>query len=344
MDDRHGDSGGFVVVWRVWEFCALACRYCGYSREMIRPRLGADWNSAVAFGGVLSDVQQRTGRAVLVSWLGGEPLAWGRLPEIACIFRRELGLRLGVTTNGLPLESPRVRESLLEDYDQITISVDGPAPFHDWARGLAGAFFRIRKCVRQLRAEDPAGRLRRRVNTVLMRGNVASFGPFCEEMADWGFHELSYNPLGGNDRPAFHAAHRLLPEQVERFVHELPELRRRMAERGLLIRGGERYLDRLAATAAGRSIAIDDCRPGTEFLFVDAAGRISPCSFSSERYGISISEIDSAEKFLELPRRFRALRLLQRLPACDDCHATHVFDKFKGALGAAAATADQGVL
>jgi hypothetical protein len=60
------------------------------------------------------------------------------------------------------------------------------------------------------------------VNTVLMRGNVEAFGGFCEAMADWGFHELTFNALGGNERPEFFAANHLLPQQVRRFAAELP--------------------------------------------------------------------------------------------------------------------------
>jgi MoaA/NifB/PqqE/SkfB family radical SAM enzyme len=58
-----------------------------------------------------------------------------------------------------------------------------------------------------------------------------------------------------------------------------------------------RYLQRIAATTRGERIAIEDCLPGSEFLFIDAQGRISPSSFSSTVYGISVDEIDSVEEF-----------------------------------------------
>jgi MoaA/NifB/PqqE/SkfB family radical SAM enzyme len=317
-----------VIVWRVWESCALSCCFCGYSREQIRPRLAIDLSAARVFGKVLGDLQQQCGATILVSWLGGEPLSWEALPSLARFFHRECGLQLGVTTNGQPLQSQQVRASLLADYEQVTISIDGLAPLHDQVRGLPGLYDRLQAIVSDLR-EDDAGRLWRRVNTVLMRGNIGAFGRFCEEMADWGFHELTFNQLGGNDRPEFYPANRLLPEQVARFARELPTIRKRMADRGMIVRGSQRYLARISATTAGRQVAIDDCRPGTEFLFIDALGRISPCSYSSDCYGISISEIDSVEAFVDLPRRFAELRRRSRLAACDDCHATHVFDKFR---------------
>jgi MoaA/NifB/PqqE/SkfB family radical SAM enzyme len=131
-----------VIVWRVWESCALSCRFCGYSRELSRPRLSVHMPAALAFGKVLADVQRQCSATILVSWLGGEPLSWEALPSLARFFHRDCGLQLGVTTNGLPLQSPHVRDSLLADYEQLTISIDGLAPFHDQVRGPPGLYDR----------------------------------------------------------------------------------------------------------------------------------------------------------------------------------------------------------
>jgi MoaA/NifB/PqqE/SkfB family radical SAM enzyme len=323
------ERSDIVIVWRVWESCSLACRFCGYSRELDRPRLAVDPRSVISFASVLASVQRVSGCTFLVSWLGGEPLAWTELPRLSRILNAEHGLRLGVTTNGLPLESACVRSSLLADYEQVTVSIDGMAPFHDRIRGMRGLFGRIAQATALLCSEDRRGRLLRRVNTVLMRENIEAFPQFCETMAGWQFHELTFNQLGGNERPEFYAANRLLPEQVKRFAAQWPEIHERMARRGLAIRGSERYLARIAASSKGERIAVDDCDPGRSFLFVDALGRISPCSFTCDGYGIPISEIDSADAFLELPARFRTMRRERRLPACGDCHANHVFDKFR---------------
>ncbi len=325
------DDRAMVIVWRVWERCSLGCAFCGYSRELPGKRLVADPQQIVRFARVLAEVQQQAGRALLISWLGGEPLDWPELPGLSRHLHRDLQLLLSVTTNGLPLEVPRVRESLLHDYAELTISLDGCAEFHDAVRKLPGLTARVRRGVQQLQSQ--ASSLLLRVNTVLMRGNIEGFPEFCEEMAAWGFQELTFNQLGGNDRPEFYPENRLLPEQVERFLAQLPDLQQKMAEHGLAIRGAPRYLQRIVVTTRGERLAIEDCHPGSEFLFIDAAGRISPCSFSSAAYGIPLDEIDSPAEFLRLTQRFRDLRRRQRIGACDDCHATHVFEKFRsGAL------------
>ena len=161
-----------------------------------------------------------------------------------------------------------------------------------------------------------------------MRENIGEFSRFCLEMAEWGFHELTFNQLGGNDRPEFFPTHRLLPDQVRRFRRELPALARRMSDLGLRIRASEEYLERIAATTQGRRIPIDDCQPGEQFLFIDEFSRISPCSFTCGEYGIPLDAIGTAIGLNDLPSHFAELRCHHRPTCCDDCHATFMFNKF----------------
>lgn len=319
---------GWVIVWRVTEACSLACGFCGYSRELNFRRDSADPQAMLAFGRVLADVQQQHAQPLLVSWLGGEPLLWSELPHLARRFSCEFGLSLGVTTSGHTLMEPVVRQELVAYYDQLTVSLDAIGPAHDALRGTPGLFASLQQSLADLRREDREQKLLRRVNTVLMRDTIGQFASFCERIADWQFHELTFNALGGNERPEFFRDHRLQPEQFARFIAELPDLRRRMALRGLQIRGGNHYLHRLAASTQNRQIAIDDCQPGRQFLFVDAQGRISPCSFTSLEYGIKITDIRTVDDFFALEPKFRELRNRSRVSACHDCHATHVYAKF----------------
>lgn len=322
-------AADLVVVWRVFEQCNLGCDFCGYSTQIDRPRAVADVEQVMRFGEILGDYSRITGRRVLVSWLGGEPLLWAELPKLSRLFDRALGVRVGVTSNGLPLGSAAVRESLVADYAQLTVSVDGVGAFHDACRNAPGLYDRIRRNVTALRAEaDDAGSpLLIKVNTILMRGNVAAFEELCREVAGWGVRELTFNQLGGNDRPEYYPANRLLPEQVERFARELPGVRERVRPLGLVIHGSEQYLHRLDSTARGRRIPIDDCGPGAWFLFVDERGRIAPCSFTAGSYGVAWEKIATWRDLEALPNVFAELRR-HRVAVCDDCHSTQVFDKF----------------
>jgi MoaA/NifB/PqqE/SkfB family radical SAM enzyme len=325
-------TADLVVLWRVFEHCNLACRFCGYSTSIRRPRAVADADRVRAFGRVLGEYARTRGRSVSVSWLGGEPLLWPELPALSRQLRHTFGVGVGITTNGEPLASPAVRTSLVEDYSLVTVSVDGLGEFHDACRNAPGLFDRIKHNIRALCAEADAARSRLvlRVNTILMRGNVAEFKRLCREVAGWGVTELTFNQLGGNDRPEFYPDNRLQPEQVERFAAELPRVRTEMRRLGLAIHGTDRYLYRLASTAAGRAIPIDDCGPGRSFLFIDEQGRVSPCCFTSSGYGVPIDTLVRPEDLASLPDTFARLRRERRDAACDDCHSTQVFDKFAG--------------
>jgi MoaA/NifB/PqqE/SkfB family radical SAM enzyme len=320
----------FIVVWRVTERCNLGCAFCGYSRHLRRPRAEADPRQVRAFGEVLAGYQAAAGRPVLVSWLGGEPLLWRPLRSLAAAFKTRLGLRLGVTTAGVPLASAEVRGHLADLYDEVTVSVDGVGPAHDRLRGAAGLYERLRAAVGELRrlADRQGGRPLLRANTVFLRGNVTGLEALCRELASWGVQELTFNQLGGNDRPEFYPANRLLPEQADWLGRELPGIRRRVAPLGLLVRGGPRYLERIACTARGVAIPVEDCAPGRDFLFIDERGIAGPCGFTAAGYGVPLAEVATPADLARLPARFAERKRRQALAPCRDCHSTQVFEKF----------------
>ncbi|MFN7875982.1 MAG: hypothetical protein ACK5PB_11730 [Pirellula sp.] len=316
-----------VVVVRVATDCSLGCQHCGFSRELSFLRREIDTSTLINLGGSLQSIQERSNRRVLVSWLGGEPFQWTALREMTVRFKNEFGLALSVTTNGLKLASDLVRSFALSHFYEITISIDGLEPHHDLMRSCPGMFLRLKKIVEKIHRERNTARTRLRVNTVLTEFNMSSFPEFCRQMAQWGFDELTFNPLGGNDRPDFFAQHRLTLAQVNELSTNLDRIRDECHGMGLVIRGGAEYLSRLQATARGERIPIDDCKPGENFLFVDERGLVSPCSFTCGTLGIPVDQwiaegtSKSAEDFLQRKRLIRPV-------ACDDCLATNVFDKF----------------
>ena len=116
-----------------------------------------------------------------------------------------------MTTNGIALRSARVRRALCADFAQITVSVDGLGAFHDRVRGRAGLFEELRANVialAEMKARLGAGPLVR-VNTILMRDNVEQFEALCGALAEWGVEEVTFNALGGHERPEFFAQHGL---------------------------------------------------------------------------------------------------------------------------------------
>jgi MoaA/NifB/PqqE/SkfB family radical SAM enzyme len=319
-----------VVVWRITEACDLGCGFCAYSRRLRRPRATADPKQVLAFGGLLSEYARVDSREVLVSWLGGEPLRWPPVWELSRTFAQELGLRISATTNGTALKSAEARQRLIDDFAEITISVDGLGPIHDELRGAPGLFEQLRASLKSLC--DLKSRLGRgprlRVNTILMRDSIYAFEDLCRDVAGWGVEEVTINALGGRDRPEFYPDHGLRPEDVAWFRRALPGIRERMAKLGLTILGSELYLNRLEASARNYHLPITDCHPGQQFLFVDERGFVSPCSYTTHGYGVHLSELHSPEDLYLLPARFAERRRQRRLAPCLDCPSTQVFGKF----------------
>ena len=316
-----------VVVVRVATDCSLGCQHCGFSRDLSFARREIDTSTLIKLGASLQSIQERSNRRVLVSWLGGEPLQWTAWRDMSARFKNNFGLALSVTTNGLSLASDSVRSFALSYFNEITISIDGLETHHDFMRGCPGMFQRLKSVVEKIRQEREPGQNRLRVNTVLTEFNASSFPEFCRQMALWGFDELTFNALGGNDRPAFFAEHRLTVPQVEALSTELDRIRVECHDMGLGIRGGPGYVNRLLASVRGERIPIDDCKPGESFLFVDERGLVSPCSFTCGTLGIPVDQwiAEGADKSSQ---KFLGIKRVVRPAACEDCLATNVFDKF----------------
>ena len=314
-------SERLVVVWRVTTRCNLACGFCAYDRRLPLSRRDASEATARALGQALAAERGRTGRDIHVSFLGGEPWLWPHFPAVARDFK-ERGLSLGVTTNGTTLSKPAALELLLECFDELTVSLDGLAQTHDRLRGWPGGHDIVLKALAKLLAQR-AAKPRVRVNTVLMRDNIAELAELCRALANLGVDELSFNRLGGRDRPEFFAEHRLRPERLALALNEVEALRRELPR--LRILGSPQYGQRLLALERDERAAVADCQPGQSFLFVDELGQVAPCSFSTTEYGEPVGDVAA------LPSLFSERQLLGRARSCDDCQSTHVFGKFRGA-------------
>jgi MoaA/NifB/PqqE/SkfB family radical SAM enzyme len=317
---------GWIVVWRVTEHCNLSCNFCRYDREQRFARKSADPALVLALGERIARHSRATGRAVHVSFLGGEPFAWPPLLEVARVFRRSFDLSVGITTNGTALSSAEVRSRVVDDLDQLTVSIDGLAPRFDALRGWRGGHATLSAslaAITELKRQRGRGPLLR-VNTVLMRETFDDFLPSCRQLAALGVEEVTFNQLGGRDRPELFPTRRLTADHVARLRNELPAWRRELATLGLALRGGERYLARLAASAEGLALPGTGCDPGATFWFVDEDGRAAPCSFTTDAYGVPLETLDLGQ----VSGQLGALRRRAPHAACADCPSTHVFSKF----------------
>jgi MoaA/NifB/PqqE/SkfB family radical SAM enzyme len=322
---RSPALGARVVVWRVNTACPLTCPFCAHDRRLGGSRPEVTLDAALQLAQRLSAWACDSGRPVLLSLLGGEPFVWAPLEAFARRARALPGLHLGLTTNGAALGRVESRRLLAEVFTEVTVSLDALGAAHDALRGATGLAARIDAGLSTLRREAPA--LYVRVNVVLMRDTVADLGPLCLHVATLGVNEITFNALGGRDRPEFHAEHALRPEDVRALRLTLPPLAEALARRGVRLAHGDAYLKRLEATAVGQACPVEDCAPGRDFLFVDEHLRAAPCSYTVAAFGVDALGPDPVSM---LPETLRAARARHRDAQCDDCPSTQVFEKFGG--------------
>src|SRR3974377_2169562 len=90
-------------------------------------------------------------RRLSVRWVvlsGGEPLLHKDLGSL-CRFFRQLNVRLTLLTTGLLLTKRAL--DVAELFDEIVVSIDGPAEVHDAIRGIKGGFLLIESGIAAVR-------------------------------------------------------------------------------------------------------------------------------------------------------------------------------------------------
>ncbi|TCS35629.1 MoaA/NifB/PqqE/SkfB family radical SAM enzyme [Paucimonas lemoignei] len=319
-----------IVVWRITERCNLACGFCAYDRRLPFARRDVAADQVERFAPILADYQKTSGDKVLLSWIGGEPLLWKPFFGLSKWLNNTLGIAVSTTTNGTTLHLQQTRDGILEQLTELTVSVDGLAPFHDDVRNWQGGWERLRASIIALARQRDAtqSRLKLRANVVLMHDNLGQFEALCDELASWGIDEITFNQLGGRDRPEFFSAHRLTRTDAEALGRLVPALQKRLVSRGIRLCASPSYLERIESSAADRPLPVSDCSPGQRFLFIDEKGLLSPCNFTAAEFGVPLQEIRNVSDLLALPQIFSSRQKHCRPAVCQDCPSTQVFAKF----------------
>ncbi|WP_170331124.1 radical SAM protein [Ruegeria arenilitoris] len=323
------DTPPLVVLWRVMDTCNLACPFCAYDKRLAFPRSAASPAEVSRVIGLLAGLQQAEGRKVMLSWLGGEPTLWqdfGRMTDQAA----KAGLAQSLTTNGTTLGSSSLRARLADQFDEVTLSVDAIGQRHEDLRGWRGGFTKLERWVPKL-AEDALAKnsaLRVRANVVLMHDTLGEFENLCAVLADWGVSQITFNQLGGRDRPEFFPQNRLTADDVTKLKRVLPGLRSRLKSRGVELLGGDPYIGRIADSAKNVALKIDDCQVARNFLFIDEKGNIAPCAFVEDYFGVTTADVQSVAQFSAIPGQLCAIQKRCPADACKNCMSTQQFSKF----------------
>lgn len=324
-----------VVVWRVTEQCNLGCAFCAFDRRLKFSRLQAQFAQVERMAPLLMHWCQLRDERLLLSWLGGEPLLVPWLLPLSEKLRAfahssALDFALSLTTNGTRLSDARVRQLLLANFTEITVSIDAWGRAHEQLRGWAGGFLALSDSMHRLFKEREllGSAMRVRVNVVLMRNTIAEFPTLCAALSQWPISEISFNALGGRDRPEFYAENALTANDLEAFAQALPVLRASLATKNIRLLGDENYLNRLKQIANRWAMPVRDCQAGQRFLFIDERARMAPCHFTNDEYGLALEEIQSLADLDNALTRFAFNQKRHPASACADCMSTQVFGKF----------------
>ncbi|MCB9135385.1 MAG: radical SAM protein [Anaerolineales bacterium] len=315
-----------VIVIEVSTICNLSCPFCAHDKRLPIPRHTIPAETLTSFTQIVGQYAAAKDEAILVSWLGGEPFLQPNLLPLTERLHEQYPLYFSATTNGTQLHKPEIRDHIQRCYAELTFSVDGFSDFHNLMRGKTGLFDEVKTHIQQLACEAP--NLKLRINTVLMRENFDAFPALCAELARWGVNEITFNQLGGRDRPEFYPDHHLTVEQVQRLPEMAQQIQTAIRETGAHLVFSPSYFKRISASARGEKLPILDCAPGCFYLFVNAHGHLAPCTFTLDEYGKPLESIRSPTDFEQLPFTFHREKMSAQASACLDCPNTNVHGKF----------------
>lgn len=135
------------VVFEVTHLCNLACDYC--DRHTPKP-------NELTLAQITKLIEEFAAMGMQGMTLdGGDPLARKDISKIVDKLH-ELGIKISINTNAILV--PKHIESV-KKATQITVSLDGPAPYHDSIRGK-DAFSRAIRGIKRARAEGVLVKLR----------------------------------------------------------------------------------------------------------------------------------------------------------------------------------------
>jgi MoaA/NifB/PqqE/SkfB family radical SAM enzyme len=237
---------------------------------------------------LLPDLARLGTRRVVLS--GGEPLMHPDLFGLVAPLRAA-GIGLTLLSSGLLLE--RHAPAIAATFDDVVVSLDGPAAVHDAIRGVPGAFERIRRGVRALRGGAHVPALSGRCT--VQRENLAQLRATVAAARDLGLDRVSFL-AADTTSPAFGRASeweeasrlRVVPD-ADDLARLAAELDRLEAENGDDLASGfvsesaaklrARLLAHFRATCGGAPFPASSCNAPWVSAVVETDLSVRPCFF-----------------------------------------------------------------
>ena len=155
--------------------CNLRCVMCGQWRQKPREELKTeDWKK------IMDDLRRNGFRNI--HFTGGEPLLRKDLNELVS-YCNKAGFTVGMTTNGVLLDSGALNALIDSGLRSVALSVDALGECYEHIRGISGSFDKL-KIAASAVAEAKASRgIDAYINFTLMKGNIELFES-VKEFAD----------------------------------------------------------------------------------------------------------------------------------------------------------------
>lgn len=252
----------------------------------------------------------RTERIILS---GGEALLHSSFEAFATLLAGT-GAKLTLLTTGFTLG--RSAEAVRTYFDEVVVSLDGPASIHDEIRRVPGAFRRMEEGVHAL-LEAPA-HPRITARSTVQRRNFRSLESTIDEALSVGFAQISFLAVDGTSNAFARAegeapGHSAIPtleeaHELSRSIEELATRRPELFATGFVAESPEKLqrIARLFAALAGKGeLRAPRCNAPWISTVVEADGTVRPCFFHAPIGKIgerSLSEIVGSERAVSFRR------------------------------------------
>jgi MoaA/NifB/PqqE/SkfB family radical SAM enzyme len=259
---------------------------------------------------------------------GGEPLL-NRELDTVCRFFRELGLRITLLTTGLLLE--KKADIVAQGFDDIILSIDGPANIHDRIRRVSGAFRTIQKGVSEVRARRPGIPIScrttvQKLNHTHLRATVSAARSLGLDSISFLAADVSSAAFNREERWALERQNEIalsraelieLEEEIELLIqmHQDDIDQGFIAESGAKLRGiGARFREHIDGTPPKAPI----CNAPWVSAVIEVDGSVRPCFFHpsiGNAHQLTLEEALNTETALS----FRSRLKIASDPTCQHC-------------------------
>lgn len=315
------------VHWSLTGHCNYRCRHCYMSApHAVLPQPTTE--ECLAIADQIADCG-----VMRVSLTGGEPLVRGDFFQIVDrILERGMSIDVIMTNGSL------VDERFLDELDargcrpELNMSFDGPRDWHDWLRGVDGAYDSVRRALALCRDRGfPTG-----AELVLHKGNLHALRETVNELGALGVSSLKVNRLNCvGEGEALDDYALSVEEEFEAYLEYIPHyFEDGMPVPTLMLSGLFRAFKGRCSVAAERHSEDRDCsrKPicdaARTTMYLGPDGRILPCIPISERESTSgkfplVGEMTLAQALSDsFYIDFIGTTLadyLEHNPACRDC-------------------------